>query len=260
MTVFQLWIEGFGATMIMLTTLWLVSVRLKNASIIDPFWGLGFVVLINYYLWRADNYTPATVLVAVLVTLWGLRLFTFLSWRNWGKGEDYRYQQFRADYGPHRYWWFSFFQVFLLQGALMSLVGFPLLAVAISPFGTLGVPHFVVAGIWLIGLFFESVGDLQLARFKASAPAKGQILNTGLWKYTRHPNYFGDAVVWWSFGLFAVLQGSLWGLIGPIIMTFLLLKVSGVSLLERTLQTTKPEYAAYARRTNAFFPWFPKKQ
>ena len=259
MSFFEIWINGFLVTMGLLTLLWLVSVAMKNASIIDPFWGTGFVVLMGYYLYATENYSNRLLFIAGLVLIWGLRLSLYLLWRNSGHGEDYRYQQFRQDYGPERYWWISFFQVFLLQGILMSIVALPLLGIAMSSQTELTLLDILVAVIWFIGISFEAGGDLQLTRFKSNPDNKGKVLNTGFWRYTRHPNYFGDAAVWWSFGLFAVLSGSYVTLVGSLLMNILLLKISGVSLLEKSLKSTKPQYADYVEKTNAFFPWFPKK-
>lgn len=260
MNFFELLLYGFWFSLIPLVLLWILSVIIKNVSIIDAYWGTGFIVLNGFYLYVTGNITPQTVLVMSLLTIWGLRLSLYLLWRNWGKGEDYRYQQFRKDYGPERYWWFSFFQVFLLQGSLVAIVSVPVLATILySNTLVLSLYDYLVACIWLVGFVFESVGDYQLARFKASNRDKDQVLNSGLWKYTRHPNYFGNAVIWWSFGLFGVIAGNYLTLLGPLVMNWLLLKVSGVSMLERTLVETKPKYREYTRKTNAFIPWFPKK-
>ena len=257
---FQLWLSGFLVVLIFLVLLWILSVIIKNASIIDPFWGTGFVILITYYIFDTQNLNPETQLLWILTTVWGLRLSLFLLKRNWGKGEDYRYQQFRKDYGEKRYWWFSFFQVFLLQGVLMSIVALPLLGTVMnSHTDHLGPGDYLVIVIWLIGFIFEAVGDFQLEQFKKNRKDKSEVLRTGLWKYTRHPNYFGNAMIWLAFGIMAIINGSYFTFIGTVVMIYLLLKVSGVSLLERTLKTSKPEYADYASKTSAFIPWFPKK-
>lgn len=244
----------------MMTLLWIASVFLKNVSIVDCFWGIGFVLAaISYYLNTEDHFTRKELVVG-LVIIWGLRLSIYLGWRNWGKEEDYRYQQFRKDYGAKRYWWFSFFQVFLLQGVLSWIVSAPLLAAMYyMPSTPLNYIDYVAIAIWVVGFAFEAGGDYQLARFKSNATNKGKLLQTGFWKYTRHPNYFGDAAVWWAFGLFAIAVGNYITLLGPILMTWLIIKISGVAMLERTLKDTKPQYNAYREKTNAFFPWFPKK-
>jgi steroid 5-alpha reductase family enzyme len=198
--------------------------------------------------------------VLVLVSLWGLRLSIYLAWRNLGKGEDFRYREFRRKYGPERYWWVSYFQTFLLQGVLMMIVSLPLLAVSAGTgSNTLGVIDFVGILVWVTGFTFEAGGDLQLARFKGNPKNKGKVLNTGFWKYTRHPNYFGDSAAWWAYALFSIAAGGYWQVIGSVIMTLLIIRISGVALLEKTLVDTKPEYRDYIRRTSAFLPWFPKK-
>lgn len=256
----NIWLYGFLLSMVLLTILWVVSVFLKDASIIDPFWGFGFVVLTYFYLYLTGNYSDKSILVVSLVTIWGLRLSLYLLIRNTGHGEeDYRYQQFRKDFGPERYWWVSFFQVFLLQGILMSLVAVPIIGIMISPESSITLFDYVAIIIWLIGISFEAGGDYQLSIFKKNPDNKGKVLNTGFWKYTRHPNYFGDTAIWWAFGLFAIISGSYYTILGSLLMNILLLKISGVSLLEKTLKTSKPQYADYIKRTNSFFPWFPKK-
>lgn len=258
MSFLAIWGSGFLVSMFFLTLLWIYSVYLKNASIIDPFWGLGFVILTYYYLFETQRNDWVSWLIVGLITLWGLRLSFYLFIRNKGKEEDYRYQEFRRTYGAKRYWWVSFFQVFLLQGSLMSLVALPILGV-LMPAKAEAIPGLVWPALvlWLIGFIFEAGGDYQLARFKRTRK-NGQLLSSGLWRYTRHPNYFGDALMWWAIGLLSVSNGYYWPLIGPLIMNLLLLKVSGVSMLERTLKETKPGYADYIASTPAFFPWFPK--
>lgn len=254
-----IWLNGFLVAMGFLTLLWIVSVIIKNASIIDPFWGTGFVILAIYYQYATESYDTYSWLIVGPVILWGARLSLYLLWRNIGKGEDYRYQQFRKDYGPKRYWWFSFFQVFMLQGVLMSIVALPVLG-ALMPAGSYALPSLLWLGLvlWIIGFIFEAGGDYQLAMFKRKKKS-GELLNTGLWRYTRHPNYFGNAVIWWGIGLFALSNGYYLTLIGPLVMNYLLLKVSGVSMLERTLKTRKPGYEEYMASTSAFFPRAPKK-
>lgn len=253
-------IYGSAALLIFIymSLIWIASVRLKNVSIVDIFWGLGFVVVNAYYFIQADGYQPRQIIITLLVTVWGLRLSLYILRRNWGKGEDFRYQQFRANVGES-YWWRSYFTVFLLQGLLLWLISAPLLAANLSPQTELGVVTYLGIFVWGVGIFFEAVGDWQLARFKANPAHKGQVLDQGLWRYTRHPNYFGDALVWWGHFLVAAAGGGFFTLFSPLIMTILLRRVSGVTLLERNLQESKPGYRQYIARTNAFFPWFPKK-
>lgn len=235
--------------------LWLVSLALKDASIVDIFWGCGFVVVawVGYFNTTGDE--TRKLLLTTLVTIWGVRLAGYLFQRNHGKGEDYRYQAMRKRI--KNFPLLSLPIVFIFQGVLIWLISLPIQFAQASPepltaFDLLG------AVLWAIGLIFEAVGDWQLARFKADPNNKGKVMERGLWRYTRHPNYFGDALLWWGIFCFALPNGW-WTIISPFAMTTLLLKVSGVALLEKTLAKTKPQYEAYVRRTNAFLPWFPKK-
>lgn len=248
-----------GVTILgMMTLLWLLSLQLKNASIVDIFWGIGFIVIawLTFAL-TPQGYLPRKALMSVIITLWGLRLALHIGVRNWGKPEDFRYAKWREENGK-RWWWFSFFKVFLLQGFVMWLVSAPVIAAQTSGFPAILTPlDWVGMLLWAFGLFFESVGDAQLARFRADPSNKGQVFTDGLWRYTRHPNYFGEAVLWWGIYLVALAAGRWWTVFSPILMTFLLLKVSGVAMLERTMKH-KPGYEEYRQRTSAFFPWPPR--
>lgn len=242
-----------------MTAIWLLSLALRNASIVDVFWGLGFVVLALVYLAGGDGFLGRKVLITTLVAIWGLRLSLHILWRNWGQGEDYRYREWRERAGG-RFWWTSFFQVFLLQGGLLWLISAPLLAAQFyeSPDNFTAV-DILGALVWGIGFYFESVGDWQLARFKSDPANKGRVMRTGLWRYTRHPNYFGDATVWWGLFIIAAATGEgVWTIFSPVLMTFLLLRVSGVALLERKQAQTKPGYREYIESTSAFLPWLPR--
>src|SRR5210317_1661546 len=254
----SLFLQATGIIFVLVTLLWVWSVIITNVSIVDIFWGLGFVVVNTFYFLSTDNPSERHLIVLILVGIWGIRLAGYLAWRNIGKGEDYRYQEFRKTFGPKRYWWFSYFQTFLLQGGLILIISLPLFAVNTSS-KSLNVIDYIAVIVWIIGFAFEAGGDLQLAQFKSNPDNKGKVLNTGFWKYTRHPNYFGDATIWVAYALFCIASGSYWQVIGTVIMILLLIKVSGVALLEKTLKTSKPEYKTYIEKTNAFFPWFPKK-
>jgi len=244
---------------VIVTLIWGLSIIIKNVSIVDLFWGMGFVIVNAFYFLNSGEFFTRKILLLTLVSLWGFRLFMYLSIRNIGKGEDFRYQEFRRKYGAERYWWYSYFQTFLLQGTLIMLVSLPLLGVnSITQTNDLNVLDYLGVIVFLIGFAFEAGGDYQLARFKKNPNNKGKVLNTGFWKYTRHPNYFGDSAVWWSFGIFSIAAGSYWPVIGSVIMTLLIIKVSGVALLEKSLKDTKPQYRDYIEKTSAFFPWFPK--
>jgi steroid 5-alpha reductase family enzyme len=242
-----------------MTAIWLLSLALRNASIVDVFWGLGFVVLALVYFAGADGFVGRKVLITTLVAIWGARLSLYILRRNWGKGEDYRYREWRERAGES-FWWRSFFQVFLLQGVLLWLISAPLLAAQFydSPDNFTAV-DILGALVWGVGFYFESVGDWQLTRFKSDPANRGKVMRTGLWRYTRHPNYFGDATVWWGLFIIAAATGEgAWSIFSPILMTFLLLRVSGVALLERKQAETKPGYREYIESTSAFLPWFPR--
>jgi steroid 5-alpha reductase family enzyme len=245
---------------ILVTLLWVFSVIIKNVSIVDIFWGMGFVIVNAVYFYYSGEFYQRKILLFILVTLWGLRLSIYLASRNLGKGEDFRYQEFRRKYGAKRYWWISYFQTFLLQGVLIMFVSLPLLGANSQTYSQgLNWLDYIGIVVFIIGFAFEAGGDFQLTKFKNNPSNKGKVLKTGFWKYTRHPNYFGDSVVWWSFAIFSMAAGSYWTIIGSIGMTLLIIKVSGVALLEKSLKETKPKYHAYIKKTNSFFPWFPKK-
>ena len=248
------------ATAAMMLLVWLLSVAQRDASIVDVFWGLGFVLIAHVACRLGDGYSGRKLLVTSLVTVWGVRLAVYLLWRNRGHGEDYRYQAMRKRHGE-RFAWVSLYTVFGLQGALMWVISLPLQVAQLSPVpARLTRLDGCAALLWTVGLLFESVGDWQLARFKADAANRGKVMNRKLWAYTRHPNYFGDAVTWWAFFLIALATPSgAWTIISPLLMTFMLMRVSGVALLERKLVKTRPEYEAYRRQTNAFFPWLPRR-
>ena len=245
---------------VFVTLLWVWSVFIKNVSIVDIFWGLGFVIVNVFYAFMFGDLTERKLLVLILVFIWGFRLAIYLAIRNIGKGEDFRYQEFRRNYGPKRYWWFSFFQTFLLQAVLIMIISLPLLGINTSTSsGSLNCLDYLGIVVWVVGIVFEAGGDYQLMRFKKNPINKGKILDIGFWKYTRHPNYFGDSAVWWSYAIFSIASGCYWHIVGSIIMTLLILKVSGVSLLEKSLKEEKPLYRDYIKKTSSFLPWFSKK-
>ena len=260
MTFIQIYLIALASILSMMFILWLISIRIKNVSIVDLFWGFGFVLACFIYFLKADGLEARKILLLTMVSIWGMRLSIYLAWRNKGKGEDPRYRKFRQDYGEHRYWWISLFQTFLLQGALMWLISAPLLGAQYYNTGnTLTLSDFIGVIVWLIGFIFETGGDIQLARFKADPANKEKVLNKGFWHYTRHPNYFGDAAVWCGYAIICISAGSYIPVLGSVLMIALILKVSGVTLLEKTLRESKPEYKDYIEKTSAFIPWFPKK-
>lgn len=249
-----------AATAALMLGAWAVSLIEKDASIADVFWGLGFVLISVVSCVTADGFQARKTLITALTAVWGVRLAIHIFLRNRGKGEDFRYRAMRARHAK-RFPVVSLYSVFGLQGLLMWIISLPLQIgqIAREP-AHLTWLDWTGAIVWLIGFLFESIGDLQLASFKAEPGNKGKVMARGLWRYTRHPNYFGDALLWWGFFLIALpAPAGVWTVISPLMMTGLLMKVSGVALLEKTLLKTKPEYRDYVRRTNAFFPWQPRR-
>lgn len=236
--------------------LWLLSIMKNDVSIVDSFWSLMILLAGLVYFSAITETVERGHLVTVLVFLWAVRLSAFISWRNWQEDEDYRYQQIRENNEPH-FKYKSFYIVFALQAFLGWLVSLPLLA-AINSQNPINWLDYIALLLWLIGMFFEVIGDYQLARFKADSSNKGKVMSQGLWRYTRHPNYFGEFCIWWGFFVFAVAAGGWWSIISPLLMSLLLLKVSGVSLLEKDITGRRPDYAEYKASTNTFFPWRPK--
>jgi steroid 5-alpha reductase family enzyme len=238
---------------------WLFSLIVSDVSIVDPAWGFGFVVVAVAYAVSEGDLTARDWLLLAIVGVWGLRLGGYLLWRKWGESEDYRYAAMREK-RPASFPYRSLVTVFWLQAVLLWIVAWPIAAaIGTEDPGGIGPIEIIAAIISVTGLLFESIGDFQLARFKANPANQGKVLDSGLWRFTRHPNYFGDAMVWWGIGLIGVsTPGGWWSLVGPIVITILLARVSGVTLLEKRLASTKPGYAGYAARTNAFFPWVPR--
>lgn len=243
---------------VMLTT-WVVSLVVKNASIVDIVWGLGFVAVAWGVRITVEGNDARQWLLVAMVSIWGLRLGGYLFWRNHGKGEDYRYKAMRKKHGE-RFGFVSLYTVFGLQGFLMWVVSLPVQLGQTRATPDIGVIAIIGVVVWAIGLAFEAIGDAQLARFKADPANAGTVMDKGLWKYTRHPNYFGDACVWWGIALVAAETGiGAVGFIGAIVMTIFLRRVSGVTLLERSLVKRRAGYVDYVERTSPFIPRPPKK-
>jgi steroid 5-alpha reductase family enzyme len=249
-------LNTLGAIAILAVVGWLLGVIKRDVSIVDSLWSLFFLLGAIVYAVSADASGPRVMLLFSLVTLWALRLSVYLTWRNWGESEDRRYQAIRARNEPG-FTWKSLYLVFGLQGVLAFIIALPILT-GLGDAAPLGLLDYAGAVVWGIGFIFEAVADGQLARFKADRSKRGKVLDTGLWRYTRHPNYFGEAMLWWGFYLIAIGADGWWTLFAPLLMTFLLLKVSGVTLLEADIQERRPDYRAYIARTNAFVPWPPK--
>jgi steroid 5-alpha reductase family enzyme len=257
----HIWFQTLGFILAIMTLLWVISIFIKNVSIVDLFWGMGFVIAAGIYFLKTGSPEPRKTILLIMVALWGIRLSAYLTWRNYGKGEDFRYREFRKNYGENRYWWISFFQTFLLQGILMWLISAPLLGAQLYGYEKApGLIDFLGIALWITGFAFEAGGDWQLAKFRSDPRNKGKVLNTGFWRYTRHPNYFGDSAVWWGYGLICISAGSYLPVLGSVLMTALIIKISGVALLEKSLMDKKPEYREYIEKTSAFLPWFPKKK
>ncbi len=237
---------------------YLISLVTHKNSVADIAWGMGFPLIAYTCLVINGLGSPTQLLVSLLVLLWGVRLSTHIYSRNRGKGEDFRYAEWKKQWGKQ--WKLkSYLQVFLLQGILMLLVAFPVIFTNTYSASTLSV--FVRMGtlLWIIGFYFEALGDWQLMRFKNIPLNKGKVMKTGLWKYTRHPNYFGEACMWW--GIYVITLSNLsgwWTFVGPLFITFSLLKVSGVTLLEKKYNGNR-EYQEYQKSTSSFIPWFPQK-
>lgn len=253
-----MWVSAVVIAVVMVGT-WVVSVAVKNASIVDIVWGAGFVAVSWVLVFAIDGDSARQWLVTVLISIWGLRLSLYLFKRNHGKGEDWRYVRMRKKHGA-KFPLVSLVTVFVLQGIIMWIVSLPIQyshaddSPSIGPIAVIGIM------VWLFGITFEALGDAQLARFKKDPANAGKVMDQGLWRLTRHPNYFGDAVMWWGMWIIAAETGSgVLSVIGPIVMTFFLMRVSGVPMLEASLIKRREGYAEYVARTSSFFPRPPKQ-
>ena len=236
------------------TNLWFfISLIHKRNDVADVAWGLGFVLLawVSFYL--SGNSGLRGLLVCLLVSVWGLRLAWHIHSRNKGKPEDYRYQNWRTQWGK----WFylrSYLQVYLLQGVLLFVIALPVLVITQSSMTSFGVLDFIGLAVWLFGFYFEVTGDAELARFIKNPQNKGKLMQSGLWAYTRHPNYFGEVTLWWGIWLIAiVLPNGLFAVVGPLTITYLILNVSGIPMLEKKMEQ-HPDFAEYKRKTSKFIP------
>jgi steroid 5-alpha reductase family enzyme len=248
------YLSGLAVIVVLALGTWIASVFKRDVSIVDSLWSMLFLAATIVYTRQSD--APHAQLLLALVSVWALRLAIYLTVRNWGEPEDRRYQKIRAHNQPN-FAYKSLYIVFLLQGLLAWIVSLPLLAAATSH-NALTWLDYMGAAIAIVGLLFESIGDWQLSRFKADSSSGDKVMDRGLWRYTRHPNYFGECCVWWGFYLLALAAGGWWSIVGPLLMTFLLLRVSGVSLLEHDIGKRRPEYRRYIETTNAFIPGPPR--
>ena len=252
-----IYLLGLGGILIAAVLTWVLSIIKRDASIVDSMWSVFFIVASAIYFTVTDDPAARAVLVLSLVLLWGLRLSAYITWRNWGEAEDSRYQAMRSNNEPN-FALKSLYIVFGLQALLAWLISLPLLSTMISdtPINAL---DYIGMTLWFIGMVFEVGGDYQLARFKTDPRNKGKVMDKGFWRYTRHPNYFGEFCIWWGFYLLAFASGAWWAIVSPLLMTLLLLRVSGVALLEKDIGQRRPAYRDYILRTNAFFPGPPRQ-
>jgi steroid 5-alpha reductase family enzyme len=249
---------GLAAVLAAAFITWLVSLDKHDVSIVDSVWAFFFVFAASAYTWTLwPAIGPRTLLVLILLGFWAVRLSGYITWRNWDEGEDARYQEIRRRNEPG-FAWKSIYLVFVLQALLAWIISAPLLS-AIASSRTIGLLDFVGLALCAGGLLVEAIADWQLARFKSHQENRGRVMDQGLWRYSRHPNYFGECCVWWGFYLVAAAAGDSWTVFSPVLMTFLLLKVSGVALLENNIVERRPQYRDYIARTSAFVPWWPRK-
>lgn len=237
--------------------MWLLSVKLRDVSIVDSAWSIFFLLFALVFAWRQGDRSVATLAMLALVAAWALRLSIYITWRNHGHGEDRRYQAIRARNQPN-FEFKSLYLVFLLQAVLAFVIAMPLLP-ALNGANDANLVTWLGMAVAAFGLLFETIGDAQMARFKADPASAGQVMDRGLWRYTRHPNYFGESVFWWGVWIASASLGGAWTVFSPLLMTFLLLRVSGVPLLEADLKQRRPAYAEYLRTTSSFVPWPPKR-
>ena len=252
MNVYILWLSGLPAALALAIPVWAVCTLRRNAGLVDIFWSLFFVACAAVYATLAAEVSLRMGLTLTLLMAWALRLAGHLANRNWNAPEDHRYREIRARNEPG-FAFKSLYLVFGLQAVLAWIVSAPLAAALVSgaPLGALGLLCAILA---FFGIAFEAIADAQLAKFKKKPANRKAVMDRGLWRYSRHPNYFGEFCAWWGFYLLALDGGGAWTVFSPLIMTLLLLRVSGVALLERDIGERRPEYGEYVKRTNAFLP------
>jgi len=246
------WATALPALLALGLAAWIVATAQRNAGLVDIFWPLFFVLAAGIYAIAGDQTGARLAVLLALVCLWGLRLAAYLALRNWGAPEDHRYRAIRARNEPG-FTWKSLYLVFGLQAVLAWLISAPL-AGALASAAPLSALDIAGAALAMFGIAYEAIADSQLARFRADPANAGLVMDRGLWRHTRHPNYFGEFCVWWGFFAIAAGAGAWWTVFAPLMMSFLLLRVSGVALLERDIGERRPEYRSYIARTNAFFP------
>jgi len=251
----SLYIDGMLVIVILASLTWVLSVFLKDVSIVDSAWSLMFLAAGVFYYQSIITPDLKTNIFYGLLIIWALRLAIHLTWRNWGEDEDRRYRDIREKYSPN-FAFKSLFIIFIFQAVLASIVSLPVVAVmdGQNDSANIGYIEYIAIAVWTIGFLYESIADWQLAKFKSDESNSGKVMDTGLWKNTRHPNYFGEFLIWWGFYLYAFSSGPWWIIVSPLFMSWLLLKFSGVVMLEETIVKRRPKYQAYIDKTNAFFP------
>ncbi len=253
---FKLYLIGFIPLLVIAVITWMLSLWKQDVSIVDSVWSVFFVAAAACFGMNLPFLGPRGIILFILLGLWAVRLSAFITWRNWGHPEDTRYQVIRHNNEPN-FAWKSLYLVFILQAILAWIVSAPLLVILASPM-PLQWSDYLGIVLMLFGLGFESLADWQLAHFKAKPNNKGLVMDGGLWRYTRHPNYFGEFCVWWGFFLMAIASGVWATIISPLLMSYLLIKVSGVPMLEKDIVQRRPTYRDYVTRTPSFFPGRPK--
>jgi steroid 5-alpha reductase family enzyme len=254
---FELYLSALPVLLVAATLTWLVSLPLRNVGIVDSLWSLMLFAAGVVYALGSDPRAPRLAFVLWLLVVWAARLSLYITARGIGKGEDRRYQEIRARNGPH-FRFKSLYLVFWLQAGLAWIISLPLLG-AFASLDPPGLLDWIGVALWSVGFVFEAGGDWQLARFQRDPASRGKVMDRGFWRFTRHPNYFGEFCIWWGFYCFALSAGAWWTLPGPLLISFLLLRVSGVALLEKDIGNRRPQYADYVLKTNTFFPGPPRK-
>jgi len=259
---FELLITTAGITLAAITSLWVISIIIRDVSIIDMAFSGLISLLIGFSFWKTQAQGPAALITLFAVLIWGLRMSVYLVHRNWGYGEDVRYTKLRS-WAPEgwAFHWLSLRQVFLLQGVVIWLLTLPQqIFFWVAPAADMTAIAWLGLSLWGIGFFFETVGDWQLSKFRADESKRGTVLNTGLWRYTRHPNYFGELAQWWGLFLIAIQVPQVgFGLVGVLLYSWLVVRVTGKATLEKKLGREKPDYEDYVRTTSGLIPWFPKR-
>jgi steroid 5-alpha reductase family enzyme len=258
MDTWSIYLQGLLIILTLGVLTWLYSIYRKDVSMVDSLWSLMFLAASLYYFYAAGTDGSGNILLLVLVAAWSLRLSFFLTLRNWGQPEDRRYQEIRRNNEPN-FGLKSLYIIFGLQGVLAWIISAPLL-LALTTDLEINTLVVIAGALWLTGFVIEAAADFQLYRFKSNPENDGKVLSSGLWHYSRHPNYFGEFLIWWSFYLFALAAGAWWSVFSPLLMTVLLLRVSGVALMEKDISDRRADYREYVENTSAFVPWKPRNK